>query len=175
MVQGLSLVSEPTRRTPRQTPPMTPERLEQSGLNYLARFAASAAHLRRVLMRRVRLSEAVHATDTGVLAQAITALIERIRRGKGGEPAPARPAAQSHQGKASGKGHRRPRDRFGSRRRRGNRQRSCRSGGFCPTPPPRPLSPVGFADIVPAKGPWQSGPRRFRSPRRRDGLRRRKS
>ena len=77
MVQGLSLVSEPTRRTPRQTPPMTPERLEQSGLNYLARFAASAAHLRRVLMRRVRLSEAVHATDTGLLAQAITALIER--------------------------------------------------------------------------------------------------
>ncbi len=61
----------------RQAPPMTPERLEQAGLNYLARFAASAAQLRRVLMRRVRLSEAAHATDTALLAQAITRLIER--------------------------------------------------------------------------------------------------
>ncbi len=56
---------------------MTPERLEQAGLNYLARFAASATHLRRVLMRRVRLSEAVHATESPILVQAITTLIER--------------------------------------------------------------------------------------------------
>lgn len=63
--------------TPRQAPPLTPARLEQAGLNYLARFAASAAHLRRVLMRRVRLSEVNHGTDSAILAQAVSTLIER--------------------------------------------------------------------------------------------------
>ena len=68
---------DPTRQTPRGPSPMTPARLEQAGLNYLARFAASAVHLRRVLMRQVRLSEAAHATDSAMLGQAIAALIER--------------------------------------------------------------------------------------------------
>jgi regulatory protein len=71
-------MAEPARdNKPRQAPPLTPERLEQAGLYYLGRFAASAAHLRRVLMRRVRRSEAAHATDSAALSQAIATLIER--------------------------------------------------------------------------------------------------
>jgi regulatory protein len=73
----LNRVSETRKGTARQAPPMTPQRLEQAGLNYLARFAASAAHLRRILMRRVHRSEAAHATDSAALAQLITALIAR--------------------------------------------------------------------------------------------------
>lgn len=64
-------------RIPRRAPAMTAARLEQAGLHYLGRFAASAAHLRRVLMRRIRLSEAAHGTDTAALAEAVTALIAR--------------------------------------------------------------------------------------------------
>jgi regulatory protein len=62
---------------PRRPPPATPERLEQAGLAYLGRFAASAAQLRRVLARRVRISASLHQTDSAALLAAIDRLIAR--------------------------------------------------------------------------------------------------
>ena len=61
----------------RLPPPLTAARLERAGLDYLARFAASAAQLRRVLMRRVRRSAQAHGTDPAELAAITEALIAR--------------------------------------------------------------------------------------------------
>ena len=61
----------------RQPSPLTAARLERAGLDYLARFAASVAQLRRVLMRRVRRSAQAHGTDPAELAAVAEALIAR--------------------------------------------------------------------------------------------------
>lgn len=69
-----------TSRRPRSGPkPATPERLEKSALAYLERYASSAAHLRRVLMRRVDRSARAHGTDRAEGAAHVDALIARYR------------------------------------------------------------------------------------------------
>ena len=50
---------------PRRKPkPATQERLRKAALSYIDRYATSAANLHEVLMRRVRRSARLHATDT---------------------------------------------------------------------------------------------------------------
>jgi regulatory protein len=68
-------------RRPRKGPkPATPERLDKAALTYLERYASSAAHLRRVLLRRVDRSARAHGTDRAEGAAHVDALIERYRR-----------------------------------------------------------------------------------------------
>ena len=58
----------------------TPEALERAALAYLARYAASAEHLRRLLMARVARSARVHGTDPEAGAAAVEALVARLSR-----------------------------------------------------------------------------------------------
>lgn len=53
--------------------------LKNVALWYLERYASSAANLRAVLMRRVRVSAAHHGTDPGEGAELVDALIARYR------------------------------------------------------------------------------------------------
>jgi regulatory protein len=70
--------SDRAGRRPRKVPrAVTPERLDAAALHYLERFAASAASLRRVLMRRVRLSAEQHGTDPAEAQGWVEALIGR--------------------------------------------------------------------------------------------------
>ncbi|MSP89453.1 MAG: RecX family transcriptional regulator [Alphaproteobacteria bacterium] len=70
-----------TSRRPRSGPkPATPERLDKAALAYLERYASSAEHLRRVLMRRVDRSARAHGTDRAAGAAHVDALIERYRQ-----------------------------------------------------------------------------------------------
>lgn len=62
---------------PRKT---TARSLENTALHYLARFAASAANLRRVLLRRVERSARVHGTDRSEGEKLIAELIARFER-----------------------------------------------------------------------------------------------
>ncbi|MEQ8966659.1 MAG: RecX family transcriptional regulator, partial [Azospirillaceae bacterium] len=66
-----------TRRGPR---PATPERLEKAAMAYVERYAATAETLRRVLMRRVRKSAALHDTDPEAGAEAAEAIVARYAR-----------------------------------------------------------------------------------------------
>jgi regulatory protein len=66
-----------TRKQPRK---VSADYLENSALHYLERFAASAATLRRVLMRKVMLSAAAHGTDPEDGAALVDALLERYQR-----------------------------------------------------------------------------------------------
>lgn len=53
-----------SRRARRRAPAVaTPESLERAAHNYLARYAAPAAHLRRILLARVARSARFHGTD----------------------------------------------------------------------------------------------------------------
>lgn len=63
------------RRGPR---PATPERLEKAALAYLERYAAPAAQVRRVLLRRVKRSAELHGTDPEAGARAVDALVARL-------------------------------------------------------------------------------------------------
>jgi regulatory protein len=73
--------SDARRKNPRRGPrPATPERLEKAALHYLERYATSAENLRRVLMRRVHRSAALHGTDPDAGAEAVDGLIERYGR-----------------------------------------------------------------------------------------------
>ena len=65
------------RRGPRRA---TQKHLENAALHYLERFASSAAHLRRVLMRRVERSARVHGTDRAEGAALVEALVARFER-----------------------------------------------------------------------------------------------
>lgn len=70
-----------TSRRPRKGPkPATPERLDKAALAYLERYASSAEHLRRVLMRRVDRSARAHGTDRAAGIAHVDALIERYRQ-----------------------------------------------------------------------------------------------
>ena len=60
--------------------PATPERLEAAALRYLERYAASSAHLERLLLHKVRRSSEWHSTDAEAGAAFVRALIERLRR-----------------------------------------------------------------------------------------------
>jgi regulatory protein len=61
----------------RKPRPVNAARIEAAALHYLERFASSAASLRRVLMRRVRRSAALHGTDPAEGAAIVEALIQR--------------------------------------------------------------------------------------------------
>ncbi|MBI1775037.1 MAG: RecX family transcriptional regulator [Proteobacteria bacterium] len=63
------------QRGPRQA---TKERLERWALSYLERYAASAAGVRRVLMRRVERSASAHGTDRSEGAVFVDALVKRF-------------------------------------------------------------------------------------------------
>ncbi|MEA2756257.1 MAG: regulatory protein [Aliidongia sp.] len=63
------------RRIPK---PVSAESLEASALFYLERFATSSDNLRRVLLRRVWRSAALHGTDTVAGAALVEALIGRF-------------------------------------------------------------------------------------------------
>ncbi|HEX7007802.1 MAG TPA: RecX family transcriptional regulator, partial [Alphaproteobacteria bacterium] len=65
------------RRTPRRA---TAKNLENAALHYLERFASSAAHLKRVLMRRVERSARAHGTDRAEGAALVEALVARFER-----------------------------------------------------------------------------------------------
>lgn len=56
----------------------TPETLERAAQAHLARYAASAEHLRRLLLARVARSAWVHGTDRAAGAAAVEALIARL-------------------------------------------------------------------------------------------------
>jgi regulatory protein len=58
--------------------PATPERLEAAALRYLERFAASSAHLRRLLIAKVRRSARRHGTDEAALTAFVADLVERL-------------------------------------------------------------------------------------------------
>jgi regulatory protein len=58
--------------------PVTTESLEAQALDYLARFASSAANLRRVLKQKVERSARDHGTDREAGLAAIERLIERF-------------------------------------------------------------------------------------------------
>ena len=59
---------------------MTPQRLEKAALYYLGRYAASVAHFRRVLMRRVARSAHAHGSDREEGAAWVEELITRFLR-----------------------------------------------------------------------------------------------
>ncbi len=56
----------------------TPENLERAAYTYLARYAAPAAHLRRILLARVARSARFHGTDPQAGAAAVEALVARL-------------------------------------------------------------------------------------------------
>jgi regulatory protein len=58
--------------------PVTAASLEASALFYLERFASSAANLRRVLLRRVQRSAALHGTDPDAGTLLVDALVGRL-------------------------------------------------------------------------------------------------
>lgn len=68
------------RRKRRESPPATPERLEAAALRYLERYAASAAHLQKLLLAKVRRSAERHGTDVEAGASYVRALIGRLQR-----------------------------------------------------------------------------------------------
>jgi regulatory protein len=68
------------RRKRRDSPPATPERLEAAALRYLERYAASAAHVQKLLLAKVRRSAERHGTDAEAGAAYVRALIERLQR-----------------------------------------------------------------------------------------------
>lgn len=66
------------RRGRRAGRPVTVEGLEAQALHYLARFASSAASLRRVLRQKVERSARDHGTDRDAGLAAVERLIERF-------------------------------------------------------------------------------------------------
>lgn len=65
------------RRGPRK---VTAQYLENSAAHYLGRFAASSAHLRGLMMQKVRRSHAHHGTDLTEGERMVDALIEKFQR-----------------------------------------------------------------------------------------------
>ena len=56
----------------------TPEALERAARAHLERYAASAAHLRRLLLARVARSARAHGTDPQAGAAAVEAIVDRL-------------------------------------------------------------------------------------------------
>ena len=63
----------------RQAQPATPDRLEAAALRYLERYAASARHLERLLLLKVRRSAEEHGTDADAGAAFVRALVQRLQ------------------------------------------------------------------------------------------------
>jgi regulatory protein len=66
-------------RRRRQAQPATPDRLEAAALRYLERYAASARHLERLLLLKVRRSAEQHGTDAEAGAAFVRVLVERLQ------------------------------------------------------------------------------------------------
>jgi regulatory protein len=66
-------------RRRRQAQPATPDRLEAAALRYLERYAASARHLERLLLLKVRRSAEQHGTDAAAGMAFVRALVERLQ------------------------------------------------------------------------------------------------
>jgi len=67
------------KRNPRKSPKKaTPDYLEKSALYYLGRYAASSAHLKRLLLAKVARSARFHGTDAEAGAEAVEQLIVRL-------------------------------------------------------------------------------------------------
>ena len=67
------------RRKARQAGPATGERLEAAALRYLERYAASARHLERLLLNKVRRSAEAHGTDAEAGAAFVRGLVDRLQ------------------------------------------------------------------------------------------------
>jgi len=79
-ITGKTPARKRSGKSGRRRAPMvaTPETLERAAYGYLARYAASAQHLRRLLMARVTRSARFHGTDPEAGAGAVDALIARL-------------------------------------------------------------------------------------------------
>ncbi|HVG81656.1 MAG TPA: RecX family transcriptional regulator [Methylomirabilota bacterium] len=71
--------AQASRRKARQAAPATGERLEAAAIRYLERYAASARHLERLLLNKVRRSAEAHGTDAEAGAAFVRALIARLQ------------------------------------------------------------------------------------------------
>jgi|HubBroStandDraft_1064217.scaffolds.fasta_scaffold00011_26 regulatory protein len=69
---------EPRIRPGRTPKPVSAESLEAAALFHLERFASSSANLRRVLLRRVQRSAALHGSDAEAGVLLVEALIQRF-------------------------------------------------------------------------------------------------
>lgn len=69
------MTNRKTQKKPRRA---TPASLEKAAANYLKRFDTTAAHLRQVLMNRVRRSAHFHDTDMEEGERAVVAVVERF-------------------------------------------------------------------------------------------------
>jgi regulatory protein len=88
---------------PRRPPPVTEARLRDAADRYVARYASSAAHLRRLLRHKVRRSVADHETDGAAAERWVEATIAALSsRGALDDQAYARMTAERlwRQGKA---------------------------------------------------------------------------
>ncbi len=65
-------------RTQRKIREATPSYLEQSGLRYLERYAASADKVRRLLLRKVKQSAKAHGTSESDGSQTVDRLVQRF-------------------------------------------------------------------------------------------------
>jgi regulatory protein len=70
--------TRPARRKSRKPRKATPKSIENWALHHLARYDCSAAHLSRLLMRRVRRSAHYHGTDGEEGARAVRDVIEKL-------------------------------------------------------------------------------------------------
>jgi regulatory protein len=60
--------------------PVTAARLEAWAFHYLSRYAASSAHLRKLMQRKIERSASIHGTDPVADAELADALIAKLRR-----------------------------------------------------------------------------------------------
>ena len=74
------MMTDKTKRKPRQPRKITPQYLENAALYYLQRYASSTGNLRRVLMRKVKRSSSFHGTDAEEGAMLVEKLLERYQR-----------------------------------------------------------------------------------------------
>ena len=78
-ITGKTTDRKPSGAARRRRPAVaTPETLERAAYAYLARYAAPAGHLRRILLARVARSARFHGTDPAAGAAAVEALIDRL-------------------------------------------------------------------------------------------------
>ncbi len=80
MTESKSDDRAPGKRRRRGPKKATARSIENAALHYLGRYAASKAHLRRVLMARVQRSAYHHGTDEGEGAKFVDAVIEKFER-----------------------------------------------------------------------------------------------
>lgn len=66
------------RKTERKVREATPSYLEQAGLRYLERFAASSEKVKKLLLRKVKLSAEAHGTDPQEGALVVERLVKRF-------------------------------------------------------------------------------------------------